>query len=175
MAGDFYLNVVDTKTGFVKGESIDVTYTDEIQISNFSIGVRGPELSDEASADSGHCDFEEAEFEMPASVASSALFYLCCSGEILKTVTLTCRKGGGGGKPQTFLQWRFHRAQISSYKMTPSDNDTPTETIRLKFAKLEIAYTRQKPDGTLEATPHQSGWDQDQNGSLKSTLPHPKK
>lgn len=174
MAGDYYLCLVDNKVGAVKGESVDTVYADEIQLNKFTIEVEGPDLETEGSSDSGHCDFKEAEFEAVANVASSTLFYLCCAGELLKTATLTCRKAGAG-KQQTYLQWRFHNPQISSFKQTPTDNGLVVDTFRLKYAKVEIAYSRQKADGTVEATPHTAGWDADQNGSLKSTLPHPKK
>jgi type VI secretion system secreted protein Hcp len=171
MPSDFFLNLVDTKTGPVKGESVDAGYPDEIQVSKFTIEVTGPQLDSAGSADAGACTLHEAEFEMPVSVASTALFYLCCSGEMLKQATLTCRKAGG--KMQAFLQWRFHKAQVSYYKVTAGDE--PTETIKIRYAKAEVAYSRQKPDGSLEATPRTAGWDADQNASLKASLPHPPK
>jgi type VI secretion system Hcp family effector len=171
MTSDFFLQIVDTKTGVVKGEAIDSIYVDEINVTRFSIEITGPALDASGSADAGSCTFHEAEFEMPCSIASSALYYLCCTGEILKTVTLTCRKAAGG-KQHTYLQWRLHRAQISSYKVGSAEH-AATETIRVRYAKAELAYTRQKQDGSMEATPRTAGWDADANAALKSTLPHP--
>ena len=71
MASDFFLHLIDTKTGVVKGESVDAAFADEIQVSKFTIEVTGPQLDAAGSADAGHCSFADAEFELPVSVASS--------------------------------------------------------------------------------------------------------
>ncbi|HEY4328617.1 MAG TPA: type VI secretion system tube protein Hcp [Phycisphaerae bacterium] len=173
MANDFYLHLIDTKTGVVKGEATDAAFTEEIQLSGFTIEIDGPDLDAAGSADSGHCVFHELQLKAPASVASSVLFYLCCTGEIVKQATITCRKAGGG-KVQPFIQWRFHRAQISYYKQEPAEGGV-LDSFNLKFSKVEMGYFKQKPDGSFETSPRTAGWDQDQNASLKTTLPHPKK
>ena len=133
-------------------ESTDAAlFTEEIQ-SGFSIEIDGPDLDAAGgSADSGHCVFHEVTIKAPASVASSVLFYLCCTGEIVKQATITCRKTGGG-KLQPYIQWRFHRAQISNYKHEPAENGL-LDTFDLKFSKIEMAYFKQKPDGSFESSP----------------------
>lgn len=170
MPGDYFLHLVDSKTGVVKGESQDSVFSEEIDVVSFNIQVTGPLLDAASASDGGSCTFHEAEFVVMVSAASNTLFTLCCTGEILKTVTLTCRKAGAG-KLNPYLQWRFHRAQISDYTVTGSA-EMPTESIKVRYAKVEMAYTKQKGDGSMDGAPRTAGWDTDQNAALKATLPH---
>ena len=170
MAFDAFLHLASSK-GDIKGETLDNTHKDEIDLIKFTLDIHGPDLDVDKAESAGQVTFNNAELELYASAATTTLFYCCCTGELLKTATITCRKPGGGGLPVSFLQWRFHKVQVATYKIQ-TDSHLPKETVTLKYAKLEVSYAKQKQDGTLENPPRTAGWDASVNQSLKPTLPY---
>jgi type VI protein secretion system component Hcp len=49
---------------------------------------------------------------------------------------------------------------VASYQTAASvpSGDAPTDQVSLRFTKIEMEYTRIKPDGSLDA-PIKEGWD----------------
>jgi type VI secretion system secreted protein Hcp len=148
MAQDFFLEIVTKKGGKIKGESMSQACPDQIDVDTFEIGLSSPTDFDGGAA--GRVQLEEAQFEFPSSIASTPLFSTLCTNDVIKTMTLTCRKAGPSGKDATYLQWRFNDARLVSYKMTGTDEIT-RDTIRIAYSGVEISYKQQKQDGSLVA------------------------
>lgn len=86
-----------------------------------------------------------------ASKASPILFLKCATGEHIKEAVLTARKAGDS--PQEYLIIKFTNVLISSYSTSASSGgDIPFESISLNFAKIDIEYKPQKPDGTFDTS-----------------------
>lgn len=165
---DFFM-YIESSRGPVPGESTDTVFKDHVQVNKFTIDITGPDLDAGKDSEAGQCTFGKAEFELVSSVATSTLFSCCCSGELLKAVTIICRKAGTGQR--NYLQWRLHKVQVSTYKLQTS-GETPVETITLKYAKLEVCYFRQQQSGEVEQAGRMAGWDADTNKALAATLPY---
>jgi type VI secretion system secreted protein Hcp len=95
---------------------------------------------------------------MKVNKASPKLMLACAAGEHIKEGLLTCRKAGT--QQQEFLKIKFTDILISSYQTGGSGHSDiiPTDQISLNFAKIEIEYKEQKPDGTLGGVT-KAGWD----------------
>ncbi len=166
MPADFYLEIVTKKGGKVKGETLSEACPDQIDVTKFTIGLAAPTDFDNQST--GRVQLEHAEFEFPSSTATTPLFHTLCSNDVIKTATLTCRKAGGKGKEQTYLQWRFHDAKLVSFKMIGEKEET-NDTIKISYAGIEVAYRQQKQDGSF-ATALTAFYDSGANTMSKPTL-----
>jgi type VI secretion system secreted protein Hcp len=95
---------------------------------------------------------------MKVNNASPKLMLACASGEHIKKAVLTCRKAGKD--QQEFMVVTMNDLLVSSYQTGGSGHGdiVPTDQISLNFAKIEISYKPQKPDGTLGAATI-AGWD----------------
>lgn len=168
MAEDFYLHLSDG----IEGESRDAAHSKEIQVVSWEIQVTQRDVKNT----SGEPDFTDVRFTTAISKASPSLFILCCQAGkkdgVIRQATLSCRKAGGGTSGQyDYLQWRFHDCRVTSYKMN-SEAENVKEEVTFYFAKCEMAYARQKEDGTMRLH-HKKGWDREQNKQMDSlTLPY---
>lgn len=75
--------------------------------------------------------------------------------EHIKEAILTARKSGE--TQQEYLKIKFTDIIVTSYQ-TGGSGDVPMESISFNFAKIEIEYKPQNPDGSLGA-PVRAGWD----------------
>jgi len=166
MASDFFLEIVTKKGGKIKGESPSQACPEQIEVAKFAIGMSSP--TDFDGQVTGRVQLEHAEFEFPASIASTPLFNTLCTNDVIKTATLTCRRAGGQGKDQTFIQWRFNNARLVSYKMT-GELERPVDSIKIAYAGVEISYSQQKQSGAMEPA-MQASYDSGTNTMVKPTL-----
>jgi type VI secretion system secreted protein Hcp len=90
--------------------------------------------------------------------ASPVLIMSCATGKHIKEGLLTCRKAGG--EQQEYLTIKLTDVLVSSYQSGGSGSGgvVPVDQVSLNFAKIEIEYKAQKPDGTLDA-PVKQGYD----------------
>jgi type VI secretion system secreted protein Hcp len=159
-AVDFFL-----KIDGIKGESVDDKHKDEITIESYSFGASnaGSFNRGGGGAAAGKVSMQDFHFVMRINKASPSLMLACAKGEHIKQAILIARKAGKG--QQDFMKWTFTDLLISSYQHGGSSGDLiPTDQFSLSFAKIEIEYKPQRPDGGLDAG-ITAGWD------LKANLP----
>jgi type VI secretion system secreted protein Hcp len=86
-------------------------------------------------------------------VASAPLFSKCCMGEHLPEVTVVLRKAGGAN-PLEYLTYKFTEVYVDSIQWSGSSggDDTPSESLSLTFAKVEITYKQQDEKGGAAKT-----------------------
>lgn len=130
------------------GESDDDAHADEIRVSSFSWGA-----SQQGSANvgrgggAGKVNMQDFSFTHNVDKASPNLFLFCCNGKHLDEVVFIARKAGED--PLEYLKFTFTDVLVSSVQQGGSEaGDLPVETVSLNFAKVEVGYTPQKPDGT---------------------------
>jgi type VI secretion system secreted protein Hcp len=93
---------------------------------------------------------QDFSFSMRVNKASPKLFLACASGDHIKEALLTCRKAGK--EQQEYLKIKFSDLLISSYQTGGSNGDVvPVEQVTFNFAKIELSYAPQKPDGKLDS------------------------
>mgnify|MGYP003487809192 CR=1 FL=1 len=128
-AVDYFL-----KIDGIDGESPDHKHKGEIQLESWSFGEsQGGTHSSGGGGGAGKVQMQDFHFVMKISKASPKLFLACACGQ------------------QEFLKTTFTDILVSSYQTGGSGHSdiVPTDQISLNFAKIEIEYKEQKPDGTL--------------------------
>jgi len=139
----------------IKGESADAKHKDEIDIEAWSWGetnAAGPAGGGGGGA--GKVAMQDFHFVMRMNSASVSLMKACATGQHLKEATLTARKAG---KDQhEYLVVKMNDVLISSYQTGGSEGGdaVPTDQVSFNFAKIDVDYKRQKPDGSLDAGIH---------------------
>jgi type VI secretion system secreted protein Hcp len=134
----------------IKGESADAKHKDEIDIESWSWGVTnagGARTGGGAGA--GKVSLQDFHFVMKLNKASPLLMRACATGQHIKTATLSGRKAGKG--QLDYLTFKFQDVLISSYQTGGSEHadDVPIDQVSFNFAKIEVEYKQQKPDGSL--------------------------
>ena len=135
----------------VKGESADAKHKDEIDLESWSWGatLAGPPARGRGGAGAGKVSLQDFHFVMKLNRASPALMKACVTGQHIKMATLAARKAGKG--QQDYLTFKFHDVLISSYQTGGSEAAAvaPTDSVSFNFAKIEVEYREQKPDGSF--------------------------
>lgn len=160
MAVDMFL-----KLDGIDGESTDKGHKNEIQIESFSWGASnsGSAAHGGGGGGAGKASFQDFSFTTRVSKASPRLFLACASGEHIKSALLTVRKAGG--EQQDFLKVTMSDLLVSSYKAegaSGADAPVPVDQVSLNFAKIQVSYSPQRPDGSLEGAVT-AGWDLQKN------------
>jgi type VI secretion system secreted protein Hcp len=141
------------KIGDIKGESLDDKHKDEIEILTWSWGVTnaGPKVAGGGAA-AGKASFHDLSFTHNIDKASPVLMQGCATGQHLKEATITHRKAGKG--QQEYLIVKMNDVIITGVTHGDSSEGSHVETVTLAFAKVDLEYKPQKPDGSLDAGIH---------------------
>jgi type VI secretion system secreted protein Hcp len=141
------------KIGDIKGESLDAKHKDEIEILSFSWGVTNSGTPATGSgAGTGKATFQDLIVTHNIDKASPDLLRACATGTHLKEATITHRKAGKG--QQEFLVVKMNDVIITGVTHGGATGQPYSETVSLAFAKVDLEYKPQKPDGSLDAGIH---------------------
>ena len=142
------------RIGTIKGESSDARHKDEIDVSSWSWGLSGSGTASHAGgAGAGKATFDELRFVHAIDRASPLLMSACATGEHVKDAKITLRRAGEG--QHDFLVITLNDVVVTSVSTSVSaEGDAMVESVGLSFAKVDLGYTPQKPDGTLDAGVH---------------------
>ena len=132
----------------IKGESADSKHKDEIDLESWSWGESNAGgVGRGGGGGSGKVTMQDFHFVMRTNTASTSLMKACASGQHIKTATLTARKAGKG--QQEYLTFKFQDVLVSSYQTGGSEgSDIQADQVSFAFAKIEVEYRPQKPDGS---------------------------
>ena len=141
------------KIGDIKGESVDSKHKDEIELLTWSWGVsRAGGAGSGSGAGAGKARFNDLSFTHKIDKASPLLLKACATGQHLKEATITRRKAGKG--QQEFLVIKMNDVLVTSVADSDDSGGGPMESVTLAFAKVDLEYRPQKPDGSLDAGLH---------------------
>ena len=140
------------KLGDIKGESLDDKHKDQIEVLSFSWGVAGLSSLGPGGAGAGKTTFQNLTIVHHIDKASPLLFQACATGMHLKEATITHRKAGKG--QQEFMVVKMSDVIITAVNHGGSSDSSGSESVSLTFAKVDLEYRPQKPDGSLEAGIH---------------------
>jgi type VI secretion system secreted protein Hcp len=146
------LAVVDYFLKFdgIKGESTDAKHKDEVDVESWSWGeTLVTSGGSGGGGGAGRVQVQDFHFVMTLNRASPALMKACATGQHIKSATLTARRAGKA--QQEFLTFKLSDVLVSSYQTGGSEqtNHLPFDSVALNFAKIEVAYRPQNPDGSL--------------------------
>ncbi len=145
-AVDYFLKLTD-----IPGESTDSKHKNEIDIESWSWGQTNTgSHAGGGGGGAGKVSMQDFSFTMRINKASPKLFLACATGTHIKEGLLICRKAGK--EQQEYLKIKFSELLVSSYQTGGSAGDVvPVDQISLNFAKIEISYAAQKPEGGLDS------------------------
>jgi len=141
------------KLGDIKGESLDDKHKDEIELLSWSWGVTNAKAPLTGSGGGkGKATFHDLSFTHKIDKASPLLLKGCATGQHLKEATITRRKAGKG--QQEYLVIKMNDVVITSVAEEDDGGSGQVEAVTLAFAKVDLEYRPQKPDGSLDAGIH---------------------
>ena len=137
----------------IPGESTDSRHKNEINVESWSWSESNPAgggVGAGPGRGAGKVVMNDFQFTMRSNKASPKCFLSCATGAAIKEALLTCRKAGK--EQQEFLKIKLSDVLVSRYETGGSTGDVvPTDSVALSFARIEVTYSPQKPDGTLDA------------------------
>ena len=137
------------RIGTIKGESQDAKHKDEIEVLSWSWGVsQSGTMAHGGGGGAGKASFHDFNFTHHVDKASPLLMKACATGQHLKDATITLRKAGKG--QQEYLIITMTDILVSSVSTGVSaEGGSTIEGVVLAFAKVDLEYKPQKPDGSL--------------------------
>lgn len=159
-AVDYFL-----KIDGIEGESQSAMHKGEIDLESWSWGETQahPVGGGGGGGAAGKVTMSDFHFTTKLSKASPKLFLRCAEGSHIKAAWLTAHRGAGKATDY-FLKWTFSDLLISSYQAGAAE-DLPVDQVSFNFAKIEVEYKPQKPDGSFAAG-FKAGWDVKTNKKL---------
>jgi type VI secretion system secreted protein Hcp len=144
---------VFARIGSIKGESQDARHKDEIEVLSWSWGLsQSGTMAHGGGGGAGKASFQDFTFTHHVDKASPLLMLACAKGEHIRDARITVRKAGEG--LQEYLMITMTDVLVSSVCDSGGEGDTPMESVALAFAKVDLEYKPQKPDGSLDAGLH---------------------
>ena len=142
------------RIGTIKGESRDARHKDEIEVLSWAWGMtQSGTLGHGGGGGAGKVSFHEFTFTHHVDKASPMLMKVCATGEHVKDATITVRKAGKG--QQEYLVITMTDLLVTSVSTSVgAEGDTTIESVGLAFAKVDLEYKPQKPDGSFDAGIH---------------------
>jgi type VI secretion system secreted protein Hcp len=148
MASDIFV-----KLGDIKGESLDAKHKDEIEVLSFSWGMSNTaSMTTGSGAGAGKATFQDLSIVHNIDKSSPQLMQACATGTHLKEATITQRKAGKG--QHEFLIVKMNDIIITSVTPGGASGQPGSESVSLAFAKVDLEYKAQKPDGSPDAGIH---------------------
>jgi type VI secretion system secreted protein Hcp len=145
--GDMFLKVDGSRSGAVKGEANDTTHAGEIDILDWSWGMRSPTAMGGAGA-AGRTALDALNITKRVDCASTALMSVMRNNELIKKAVLTVRKSGN--KPVEYFIVTIENARITSYDVATVAGAPHqlSEQLSFTFQKISIDYYPQDGSGS---------------------------
>jgi len=141
------------RIGTIKGESQDALHEDEIEVFSWTWGVsQSGTMTHGGGGGRSKASFQDLTFTHRVDKASPLLMLACATGEHIKEATITVRKAGEG--QQEYLVVTLTDVLVTSVSSSGGDGDSTMESVALGFAKVDLEYRPQKPDGSLDDGVH---------------------
>ncbi len=145
------------KIDSIKGESQDAKHKDEIDVLSWSWGLEHPvAIPSSGGAAAGKVSVHDLSITKRTDISTPQLMLACANGKHIKEALLTVRK------PDRiqfeFVRIKMNDLMVRAVSTADSGGDSITENVALNFAKVQVDYVQQKPDGTAGQT-GQFTWD----------------
>ena len=148
MASDIF-----AKIGDIKGESVDAKHKDEIEVLSLSWGVTNSgTIKTGGGGGASKASFQDLAFLHSIDKASPSLLRACATGAHIKEATITHRKAGKG--QQEYLIIKMNDVIVTSVALSDTSSGASSENVSLAFAKVDLEYRPQNPNGSLDAGIH---------------------
>lgn len=161
MAVDMFI-----KIGDIKGESLDDSHRDEIDVLAWSWGMSQSGTTHMGGGGgSGKVAIQDLSVTKYVDKASPNLMKFCSNGGHIEEAKLTVRKAGGA--PLEYIIITMKQVIVTSVSTGGSGGeDRLTENVTLNFAKVKYEYQPQKADGSKDGGAIPYGWNIASNKEL---------
>ena len=140
------------KSPDIKGESLDDSNKESIQVLSWSHSFNQPTSPTRSSAGSGtveqanHADFSFTKY---IDASTDDLLKMCWSGKQIGTATFAAYRSDGSEKAIKYLEIEMTGVFVSSFSIGGGTGDIPVETVTLSYNSVTYNYIQQKTaDGT---------------------------
>jgi type VI secretion system secreted protein Hcp len=146
MAVDMFL-----KVGDIKGESLDKTHKESIDVLAWSWGMSQSGTTHMGGGGgAGKVNVQDVSVTKYVDKSSHLLIAACSTGKHYPEAKLTVRKAGD--KPLEYIKITMTEVMVTAVSTGGSGGeDRLTENVTLNFAKYKFEYTPQKADGSGDA------------------------
>ncbi|MDN6859267.1 type VI secretion system tube protein Hcp [Pseudomonas sp. CAN2814] len=159
MAVDIFI-----KIGDIKGESMDKTHKDEIDVLNWSWGMtQSGNMHVGGGGGAGKVTIQDLTLTKYVDKSTPNLMMNCSSGKHIDKAVLTVRKAGGDNQVEYLIITLEEVLVTSMHTGGSGGDDRITETISLNFGQVAVDYQPQKVDGGKDGGPIKYGWNIRQN------------
>lgn len=136
------------KIGDIKGEAVDKTHKEEIDVLAWSWGASQSGTTHTGTgAGAGKVNVQDISFTKWVDKSSPTLLKHCCTGAHIASATLIVRKAGG--TPLEYIKLTLTDLIVTSVSTGGSGGeDRLTENVTLNFAKFKFEYIPQTAQGT---------------------------
>lgn len=149
MASDYFLEL-DGIPGGATAKGME----GKMEVLSFSFGASNPSTvgSGNSGLAAGKVSVSTFNIMKKSEKASATLFFNSCNGKHIPKGTVYARKATGDGGQQVYLKYNFTDILVDSIQWSGSSggDDTPTESLTLAFAKVEIEYQTQDNKGAVK-------------------------
>lgn len=160
----------ETQTDFTVGSDpfiADFKAAKPFEIDDFSFDLENVLNigSSSSGVGAGKPTFNPFQFSRKIDKSSPDFFRMCCSGKHFKDVVLALRKSTGGSTSgEVFLRFNFKLCGIKTVAWSGADGDEAVkEEVTFEYGSVQLQYKPQKPDGSLESSSKDAGWDRIRN------------
>lgn len=140
------------KYGKIEGEATQSGFEKWIPINNFQFGagrsVYTP-LGDAGRRESSSATVSEVTVVKTTDKSSTSILKESIFNTKGEDCQIKITRQKSDGAEDTYLEFKLSNTIISSFQIS-SSGERPTESLSLNFVELEMAYTPQKPDGSLD-------------------------
>lgn len=145
--GDMFLSIKGAKSGPIKGESIDKTHANEIDVLSWSWGMQARASLGGGGA-TGKAAMRELRIVKKIDSASTPLMSALRTNELILKAVLTVRKAGKS--PLDYLKITIEQGRVTGLNIEAGDREATAEVfedVTFSFNKITVEYTPQGPDG----------------------------
>ncbi|MEM6933842.1 MAG: type VI secretion system tube protein Hcp [Pseudomonadota bacterium] len=150
--------------GKVEGESKDDGHEKWIDILSMSGAVsNNGTFAMGGGGGRGRSQLADLSVLVNEGKSSPGLFQACCDGTHFKDATLHFTKSGGA--QEVYMKWELTNVLVSSYSISGSGEDVPTDSVTFNFEKIKYTYLEQDEKGKVSVAA-EATWDQGKNKAI---------
>jgi type VI secretion system secreted protein Hcp len=146
---DIFLSVKTKRAGAIKGESIAVDHTDEIDVDSWTWGVAASSALGSTQATSRR-SYSHLVVCKQVDCASTSLMSVLATNDEVKEAKLTMRKAGGG--QSAFFTIALSSARVVAIDMDCDAQGQVVERVSFAFNKVQVDYVAQQGSGNRGAS-----------------------
>lgn len=148
MSNDIFLKLTGQRQGWMKGESLDRSHQDEIEILEWNWGLASSH--DLTGGGKGKHTFREMRLRKRVDVATTRLMNALKGHEIIKNATLSVRKAGKEQHDYFVVTMeKGYVTAIDTESVYAAGVAEPHDVFTLSFSKVNVEYLPQGSDGLL--------------------------